>query len=60
MSCNFPCHVVFALLLHIINPSAGVNYDIYISANVKPFTVDADTDFQVWPTYAFRDGAYGV
>ena len=40
--------------------TAGVNYDIYISANVKPFTVDADTDFQVWPTYAFRDGAYGV
>ena len=40
--------------------TAGVNYDIYISANVKPFTVDSDPDFQVWPTYAFRDGAYGV
>ena len=40
--------------------TAGVNYDIYISANVKPFVVDADTDFNVYPTYAFRDGAYGV
>ena len=40
--------------------TAGVNYDIYVSANVKPFTVDSDPDFQVWPTYAFRDGAYGV
>lgn len=40
--------------------TAGVNYDIYISSNVKPFVVDADTDFNVWPTYCFRDGAYGV
>ena len=40
--------------------TAGVNYDIYISANVKPFVVDADTDFNVYPTYAFRDGAYWV
>ena len=40
--------------------TAGVNYDIYISANVKPFLVDDDTDFNVYPTYAFRDGAYGV
>lgn len=40
--------------------TAGVNYDIYISSNVKPFTVDADEDFQVYPSYAFRDGAYGV
>ena len=40
--------------------TAGVNYDIYISANVKPFVVDADEDFNVYPTYAFRDGAYGV
>ena len=40
--------------------TAGVNYDIYISANVKPFVVDDDTDFNVYPTYAFRDGAYGV
>ena len=40
--------------------TAGVNYDIYISANVKPFVVDADTDFNVYPTYCFRDGAYGV
>ena len=40
--------------------TAGVNYDIYVSANVKPFEVAGDTPFQVWPTYAFRDGAYGV
>ena len=40
--------------------TAGVNYDIYISANVKPFVVDDDEDFNVYPTYAFRDGAYGV
>lgn len=40
--------------------TAGVNYDIYISANVKPFVVDDDTDFNVYPTYCFRDGAYGV
>jgi len=40
--------------------TAGVNYDIYVSSNVKPFTVDSDPDFQVWPTYAFRDGAYWV
>ena len=40
--------------------TAGVNYDIYISANVKPFVVDDDVDFNVYPTYAFRDGAYGV
>lgn len=43
--------------------TAWVNYDIYISSNVKPFTVTpgggADP-FQVFPTYAFRDGAYGV
>ena len=40
--------------------TAGVNYDIYVSSNVKPFVVDSDPDFNVWPTYAFRDGAYGV
>lgn len=40
--------------------TAWVNYDIYISSNVKPFLVDAATDFNVYPTYAFRDGAYGV
>ena len=56
--------------------TAGVNYDIYVSANVKPFLVDPDNaggvvdadhpsnndgdEFQVWPSYAFRDGAYGV
>ena len=42
--------------------TAGVNYDIYISANVKPFTVTPDEwdPFQVFPTYAFRNGAYGV
>ena len=40
--------------------TAWVNYDIYISANVKPFVVDDDVDFNVYPTYCFRDGAYGV
>ena len=41
--------------------TAGVNYDIYISSNVKPFTVtDAGGDFQVYPSYAFREGAYWV
>ena len=41
--------------------TAWVDYDIYISSNVKPFTVtDAGGDFQVYPTYVFRDGAYGV
>lgn len=40
--------------------TAWVNYDIYISSNVKPFEVDSDPDFLVWPTYAFRSGAYGV
>ena len=46
--------------------TAGVNYDIYISSNVKPFEVDPDgegqtadgDEFLVWPTYAFREGAY--
>lgn len=41
--------------------TAGVNYDIYISANVKPVEVDDGGDgFVVFPTYVFRDGAYGV
>lgn len=40
--------------------TAGVNYDIYISANVKPVVVEGDEDFNVFPTYVFRDGAYGV
>ena len=40
--------------------TAWVNYDIYISANVKPYTVTGDTTFKVYPSYAFRDGAYGV
>lgn len=39
--------------------TAGVNYDIYISANVKPLAVQGE-DFVAWPTFAFRDGAYGV
>lgn len=39
--------------------TAWVNYDIYISANVKPLPVDGE-DFVAWPTFAFRDGAYGV
>jgi N4-gp56 family major capsid protein len=37
-----------------------LNFDIYVSANVKPFVVDADTDFNVYPTYIFRKGAYGT
>ncbi len=41
--------------------TAGVNYDIYISANVLPFTSgEGEEAFQVYPTYAFRDGAYWV
>ena len=40
--------------------TSGVNYDIYVSANVKPITVDSDPDFLVWPSYAFREGAYWV
>lgn len=42
--------------------TAWVNYDIYISANVKPYTVTpgAGDPFKVYPSYAFRDGAYGV
>ena len=40
--------------------TAWVNYDIYVSSNVKPIIVDADEDFQVWPSYAFRDWAYWV
>lgn len=40
--------------------TAGVNYDIYISANVKPILIDADEDFYVYPSYAFREGAYWV
>ena len=39
--------------------TAWVNYDIYISANVKPLAVEGE-DFVAWPTFAFRDGAYGV
>lgn len=39
--------------------TAGVNYDIYISANVKALPV-AWEDFVARPTFAFRDGAYGV
>ena len=37
-----------------------LNVDIYQSANVKPFLVDDDTDFNVYPTYIFRRGAYGT
>lgn len=39
------------------------NFDIYISANVKAFTITPAspwTPFQAYPTYAFRTGAYGV
>lgn len=41
-----------------------LNFDIYVSANVKPFAVDTDSDdevdFNVYPTYIFRKGAYGT
>ena len=39
-----------------------LNFDIYVSANVKPFVVDPDVgeDFNVYPTYIFRKGAYGT
>ena len=43
-----------------------LNFDIYVSANVKPFAVDPDTtpssgdEFNVYPTYMFRKGAYGT
>ena len=56
--------------------TAWVNYDIYISSNVKPILIDPDNtngvvdadhpsnndgdEFYGWPSYAFRDGAYGV
>jgi N4-gp56 family major capsid protein len=40
--------------------TSWVNYDIYISANVKPFQVTGDSNFNVYPSYAFREGAYGV
>ena len=39
-----------------------LNVDIYQSANVKPFVVDPaeGEDFNVYPTYVFRKGAYGT
>lgn len=45
-----------------------LNFDIYVSANVKPFYVDPDgegetadgDEFNVYPTYIFRKGAYGT
>ena len=42
--------------------TAWVNYDIYVSSNVQPITVNAGeaTEFKARPSYAFRDGAYGV
>jgi N4-gp56 family major capsid protein len=40
--------------------TAWVNYDIYISANVKPFAVTSPSNYNVYPTYCFREGAYGV
>lgn len=38
------------------------NFDIYISANVKPLVINEgdDDEFNVYPIYAFRSGAYGV
>lgn len=53
-----------------------LNFDIYVSANVKPFLIDPDNtngvvdadhpsnndgdEFNVYPTYIFRKGAYGT
>lgn len=41
-----------------------LNFDIYQSANVKPFPVAGETEgsvaFNVYPTYIFRKGAYGT
>lgn len=40
-----------------------LNFDIYVSANVKPFVVTptgGGADFNVYPTYLFRKGAYGT
>ena len=50
-----------------------LNFNIYVSANVKPFPVDPDggdptspdfvpdgVEFNVYPTYIFRKGAYGT
>lgn len=38
-----------------------LNFDIYQSANVKPFVVGTGSDaFNVYPTYIFRKGAYGT
>ena len=36
------------------------NFDIYISANVQPFAVTSPSNYNVYPTYCFRNGAYGV
>lgn len=38
-----------------------LNFDIYVSANVKPFAVTSGaSSFNVYPTYMFRKGAYGT
>lgn len=37
-----------------------LNFDIYVSANVKPFAVTGADNFNVYPTYIFRKGAYGT
>ena len=36
------------------------NFDLYVSANVKPFVVSGNDGFNVYPTYVLRKGAYGV
>lgn len=37
------------------------NFDIYLSANVKPIHVDDGWDgFNVYPTFCLRKGAYGI
>lgn len=39
------------------------NFDIYLSANIKPISVEpagGGTNFNVYPAYALRKGAYGT
>lgn len=38
-----------------------MNFDIYVSANVQPYTVGTGAGaFDVYPVYGFRKGAYGT
>lgn len=36
------------------------NFDIYLSANIKPVDVVGDEEFKMFPIYALRKGAYGI